>query len=49
MHLYEDLKKMITLAREGNKTIPQNNLITFFFQELQKLTKIEEKQILYLN
>lgn len=40
---------MINLARDGNKTIPQNNLIKYFFQELQKLSKIEERQILYMN
>ena len=49
MHLFEDLQKMITLSREGNKTIPQNNLIQYFFEELQKLAKLEEKQILYMN
>ena len=49
IHLYEDLEKMITLAREGNKTIPENNLIKYFFQELRKLAILEEKQILYMN
>lgn len=40
---------MIALAREGNKTIPENNLIKYFFQELRKLAILEEKQILYMN
>lgn len=34
MQLYDDLQKMIVLAKDGNKTIPQNNLIKYFFQEL---------------
>lgn len=41
IHLYEDLEKMIALAREGNKTIPENNLIKYFFQELRKLAILE--------
>ena len=49
MDLYEDLKKMIIMARDGNRVIPQNNLIKYFFQELQKLSKIEQQQILYMN
>jgi hypothetical protein len=40
IYLYEDLQKMIALARDGNKTIPQNNLIKYFFQELKKLAKL---------
>lgn len=49
MQLYDDLQKMIMLARDGNRTIPQNNLIKYFFQELEKLSKLEQKQILYMS
>lgn len=49
VRLYGDIDKMITLSRNGTRTIPQNNLMKYFFQELSKLGKLEENQILYLN